>query len=164
RIDPLDEAYVLGLFERPDVTVVIKGLANGLDPHLWNTRYLNERCGEMMYHSFRRFTRPGGARRGPFVPIPIREEAWSSMRLRDFVRYLNKRADAKRARAIATAAAAPTVEAPSAAAAPGQPNASVRGRNSGSVAGGVENGGSNGGRSGGRGRAGGKAGSPEEGQ
>ncbi|CAN0011675.1 unnamed protein product, partial [Ectocarpus sp. 4 AP-2014] len=82
RIDPLDEAYVLGLFERPDVTVVIKGLANGLDPHLWNTRYLNERCGEMMYHSFRRFTRPGGARRGPFVPIPVREEAWSSMRLR----------------------------------------------------------------------------------
>ncbi|CAN0502422.1 unnamed protein product, partial [Ectocarpus sp. 12 AP-2014] len=87
RIDPLDEAYVLGLFERPDVTVVIKGLANGLDPHLWNTRYLNERCGEMMYHSFRRFTRPGGARRGPFVPIPVREEAWSSMRLRDFVRW-----------------------------------------------------------------------------
>lgn len=48
RIDPLDEAYVLGLFERPDITVVIKGLANGLDPHLWNTHYLKERCGEMM--------------------------------------------------------------------------------------------------------------------
>jgi len=48
RVDPLDEAYVLRLFERPDVTVIIKGLADGLDPHLWSTRYLAERCGEMM--------------------------------------------------------------------------------------------------------------------
>ncbi|CAN0367434.1 unnamed protein product, partial [Ectocarpus sp. 8 AP-2014] len=98
----------------------------------------------------------------PFVPIPIREEAWSSMRLRDYVRYLNKRADAKRARATAKAAAAPADEAPSAAAAPGQLDASVPGRNPRSVAGGVGNGGSSGGRSGGRGRAGAKAGSQEE--
>lgn len=39
---------MLGLFERPDVTVIIKGLANGLDPLLWSTRYLAERCGEVM--------------------------------------------------------------------------------------------------------------------
>ncbi|CAN0501692.1 unnamed protein product, partial [Scytosiphon promiscuus] len=43
-----DEAYVLSLFERPDVTVVVKGLADLLDPHLWSTRYLTERCGEIM--------------------------------------------------------------------------------------------------------------------
>ena len=49
RIDPLDEGYILRLFETPDVTVVIKGLANGLDPHLWSTRYLAERCGEVMW-------------------------------------------------------------------------------------------------------------------
>lgn len=48
RIGPLDEGYILRLFERPDVTVVIKGLANSLDPHLWSTRYLAERCGEIM--------------------------------------------------------------------------------------------------------------------
>lgn len=36
------------LFERPDVTVIIKGLGDALDPRLWSTRYLLERCGELM--------------------------------------------------------------------------------------------------------------------
>ena len=48
RLDPLDEAYVLGLFERPDLTVIVKGLAKRLDPTIWNTRYLAERCGTVM--------------------------------------------------------------------------------------------------------------------
>ena len=48
RLEPLDEAYVLGLFERPDLTVIVKGLAKRLDPTIWNTRYLAERCGTVM--------------------------------------------------------------------------------------------------------------------
>eukprot|EP00903_Cladosiphon_okamuranus_P010291 g9742.t1 len=104
RIDPLDEAYVLRLFERPDVTVVINGLATGLDPDLWNTRFLAERCGEIMYHSFRRFVKLDGDAEETFTPIPEREKAWSSMRLRDFVRYLDKRANALRTRAAGAAA------------------------------------------------------------
>ncbi|CAN0293610.1 unnamed protein product, partial [Hapterophycus canaliculatus] len=43
-----DEAYVLRLFERPDLTVILKGLADHLDPYLWSSRYLTERCGEIM--------------------------------------------------------------------------------------------------------------------
>lgn len=47
-LDPMDQKYIMELFERPDVTVIIKGLSKNLDPDIWNTRYLEERCGSIM--------------------------------------------------------------------------------------------------------------------
>ncbi|CAM9360246.1 unnamed protein product [Ascophyllum nodosum] len=141
RLDPLDEAYVLGLFERPDLTVIVKGLAKRLDPTIWNTRYLAERCGTVMYHNFRRFCcgeeDPGGA----FVAIPEVEKAWSSMRLCDYVRYLDQRAEAARNRAASKSSLASEADSDvTRANQGGEHNASMDNGNSGNPGGGISGG------------------------
>jgi len=49
-VHPADEAFFGALMDRPDVTLVVKGLAEGLAPHLWSEPYLRARCGGLTVH------------------------------------------------------------------------------------------------------------------
>ena len=68
-IPPSDAAYIAVLMDRPDVTLVIKGLAEDLSPHLWSEAYLRAQCGNLMLHKIRSF------KRRPEKPtVPVAEE------------------------------------------------------------------------------------------
>jgi len=54
-VHPADEAFIGALMDRPDVTLVVKGLAEGLTPHLWSEPYLRARCGGLAVHKLRTF-------------------------------------------------------------------------------------------------------------
>ncbi|CAM9870516.1 unnamed protein product [Discosporangium mesarthrocarpum] len=87
-----DKQYILRLFERPDITVVIRGLTTGLDATKWSLPYLTERCGDCIHNTIRRFTLQEAG--GNFVEEPTAEKAWVSMRIKDFIRqvfYLSER-------------------------------------------------------------------------
>jgi hypothetical protein len=64
-VDPVDEAYLCKIMDRPDVTLIIKGLSEGLSPHLWSESYLRARCGNLMLHKLRCFRRVPMSVAGP---------------------------------------------------------------------------------------------------
>ena len=121
-VPPSDAAYIAVLMDRPDVTLVIKGLAEDLSPHLWSEPYLRARCGNLMLHKIRSFKR-----RPEKPPISVGdaepalsaaesgkdrvqedsnssiqssecvESEWRSMSMDTFFDYLHARDDAHRA-------------------------------------------------------------------
>ncbi|CAM9938306.1 unnamed protein product, partial [Phaeothamnion confervicola] len=112
-VSPADARYLISLFERPDITVVVKGLGDDLTSSVWSTAFLETRCGDAMYFQFRRYVRDdeggGGSSRGgggggdsgsSSAAGTWREvgtdQCWRAMRISDYFRYLRCRAAALR--------------------------------------------------------------------
>ena len=84
EISPVDVSFMLAMFAKPHITIIIKGAHEGLSPTLWNWEYLRRRCGSIMYTKYKRFIResPG---------MPYKADGWTSMSLEDYGRYLDAR-------------------------------------------------------------------------
>jgi hypothetical protein len=57
KIGPVDLEFILAMMERPDITLVIEGLSDGLDPELWSMEGIEERTGRTFHHNFAQFHR-----------------------------------------------------------------------------------------------------------
>jgi len=52
-----DEEFLLGMMERDDLSVVSEGLADRLNPVIWDLNYISGCVGDEYYHKIRRFQR-----------------------------------------------------------------------------------------------------------
>ena len=57
KMDPVDYEYLTKMMERDDLSVVSEGLANDLNPSLWNFSFIDGLAGEEWCHRVRRFSR-----------------------------------------------------------------------------------------------------------
>ncbi|KAL3936586.1 MAG: hypothetical protein SGBAC_008127 [Bacillariaceae sp.] len=91
-MDPKDEAFFLEMMERNDVTVISEGLISvqSLNPDYWKPDYLRRILGQEYYHKFRRFdtvkTKEGFEK-------CFEVDGMVSMKVGDYIRYLEKRHD-----------------------------------------------------------------------
>ena len=104
---PVDQQFLLQMMERDDVTVISEGLVNDLDPAMWDLQFISGVAGHEYCHKIRRFSRQvvdesklvapgdeaeGGAKR--YCVTHKEEDGYVSMKLSDYIAYLDKRAAA----------------------------------------------------------------------
>jgi len=109
EIDNTDLECILAMMERPDITLVIEGLADGLDPKLWSMKGIERGICHTYHHKFAQFhrniqstdqinqkqkkrsllaTRDGSM---DYFYIDIEKSDYVSMKLSDYFIYLSKR-------------------------------------------------------------------------
>jgi hypothetical protein len=79
KIDPVDLEFILSVMENPSFTLVMEGLANGLDRKLWCLQGLEARTSHIVHHKF-----------AQFVNMEENPE-YLSMRLSEYFQYLRDR-------------------------------------------------------------------------
>lgn len=103
-IDPLDESYFSYLLDRPDITLVIKGLSQGLTPHLWSEAYIRARIGNLLLHKLKCFSASEVTSNNGSSESTLNSESTSkimkevkekdefrSMTMNDYFEYLHRR-------------------------------------------------------------------------
>lgn len=86
-----DKKFLLEVMERDDVTVVTEGLAEALDPQLWDLSYLQNAVGGEFYHRFRKFKQKVVSRGGVSTMTYREVDGCVSMRVSDYLEYLRRR-------------------------------------------------------------------------
>jgi hypothetical protein len=98
-----DEAFLLEMMERDDVTVISDGLADEINSAFWTREYIEGCIGSEYHHKFRSFETAAvdryGGEEGRQQEQQLREnDGWYSMKFSDYFSYLQRREYAKGAR------------------------------------------------------------------
>ena len=78
QIHRIDEEFLLKIMQRTDLTTVIEGLVDGLDPSKWDLGYISGCVGDEYYHKVRHFRRKApnntGGQLGKSTTVPEAEQ------------------------------------------------------------------------------------------
>jgi hypothetical protein len=96
-----DEVFLFKMMERDDITVISEGLADGINPSLWNKEYIRNCIGSEFHHKFRGFEKSSHKSFGGDVADDEDKEEtvvqyeemknWYSMTVSDYYGYLDRR-------------------------------------------------------------------------
>ena len=100
---PEDEAFLLRMMERDDISVVSEGLADGINPLLLSRQYIEGCIGSDYHHLFRPFeTTPSQTYQVAVDKLAEEKKGWYSMKVADYFKYLDKRRAVKGSRTTRT--------------------------------------------------------------
>jgi len=74
-IDAVDLEFILSIMEDPNFTLVMEGLADGIDEKLWSLQGLEVRTSHIVHHKFSEFTKSGTTAKdkGGYCSMPLSE-------------------------------------------------------------------------------------------
>ncbi|KAL9178436.1 hypothetical protein ACHAXT_003766 [Thalassiosira profunda] len=95
---PEDEAFLLRMMERDDISLVSEGLADGINPLLLSRQYIEGCIGSDYHHLFRSFETTSQTYQIVVDAKTKEKKGWYSMRVADYFKYLDQRRDVKAAK------------------------------------------------------------------